>query len=108
MKSILIDPWKKSLETIELPEGYDFPALQALYNLVGEEGIDAASIIPGELIIVGDYAALHDPPLPSYTLEGYKWPLYGRGVVIGYRPNGEERETKLTVDDLSQIISWCS
>jgi len=106
MKAILIDPWNKSLETIELRKGYDQPALQTLYELVREEGIDAAYIMPGESIIVGDHAALHDPPLPSFTIDGYRHRLYGRGVVLGYNASGEERETRLTVDDISKIITW--
>jgi hypothetical protein len=80
--------------------------LQQLYKLVGEEGIDAAYFRPHESVIVGDHSALQDPPLPSYEIEGYDERLYGRGVVIGYARNGEECETKLTVDDISRIITW--
>ena len=106
MKAILIDPWKKSLETIEIKAGYGSAAMQELYKLVGEDSIDAAYIMPGETVIVGDHSALADPPLPFYTVEGYKYRIYGRGVVIGYSAAGEERETKLTVDDLSALIDF--
>lgn len=109
MKAILIDPWEKSLETIDLIEGKGsqvFCQLKEIYGLVGERGIDAAYIMPGESIIVGDHSSLQEPPLPSYSIHGYRHRLYGRGVVIGYTKSGEERETKLTVDDLSQLITW--
>jgi hypothetical protein len=106
MKAILIDPWQRSLETIELIDSDVICELQELYGLVGERGIDAAYIMPGESIIVGDHSSLHDPPLPSYSVDGYRHRLYGRGVVIGYGKDGSERETKLTVDELSQIITW--
>jgi hypothetical protein len=106
LKAILIDPWKRSLETIALKGGNDPAALKELYRLVGEEGIDAAYFMPGESIIVGDHSALQDPPLPSYTIEGYGERLYGRGIVIGYKRNGEECETKLSVDDISRLITW--
>ena len=46
MKAILIDPWKKSLETITIKGGYNAVALQELYKLVGEDCIDAAYIMP--------------------------------------------------------------
>jgi len=112
MKAILIDPWERSLETIEIKpaRGISSPSMRQqlaqLYELVGEDGIDTAYIMPGESIIVGDHSALQDPPLPSYTIEGYGERLYGRGIVIGYKPNGEECETKLTVDDISRLITW--
>jgi hypothetical protein len=106
MKAILIDPWQRSLETIELQSGYDTVALEALYKLVGEEGLDAAYIMPGESILVGDHSALADPPLASYSVEGYKHRLYGKGVVIGYNRYGKERSTRLSVDQLSKLISF--
>ena len=71
MKAILIDPWERSLETIDVIKGNDRLALKQLYKLVGEEGIDVAYIRLGESIIVGDHSALADPPLPSYWISGY-------------------------------------
>lgn len=107
MKAILIDPWERSLATIELMNGENIICqLQELYQLVGEKGLDAAYIMPGESIIVGDNSAMHDPALPSYSVEGYRHRLYGRGVVMGYGTAGKERETRLSVDDLSKLITW--
>jgi len=108
MKAILIDPWKKSLETIDMLAGNDIAALQEIYELVGERGLDAAYIMPGESILVGDQSALAEPPLPSYTVHGYRHRLYGHGVVIGYSRDGKERETRLSVDDLARLITWCA
>jgi hypothetical protein len=108
MKAILIDPWEKSLATIQIKDAKPdvHSQLEQLYNLVGEEGLDFAYVLPGESIAVGDHSAQQNPPFPSYSLEGYSERLYGRGVVIGFKPNGEECETKLTVDDISRIITW--
>jgi hypothetical protein len=112
LKAILIDPWERSLETIQIKEAHlqSSPSIRAqleqLYDLVGEEGIGFAYFMLGESIIVGDHSALHDPPLASYEIEGYPHRLYGCGVVIGYGPLGQERETKLSVDDISKIITW--
>ena len=106
MKAILIDPSNRSLETIDIIAGYDRAALEQLYELVGEDCIDAAYFRSGESIIVGDHSALSYPSLPSYTVEGYNFRLFGRGVVIGYNRDGSERETRLTVDELSRIIHW--
>ena len=106
MKAILIDPWQRSIELIDVKSGYDKFALADLYRLVGENGLDAAYVMPGESIIVGDHSAMHDPPLPSYAVEGYRRRLYGRGVVIGYTASGEERETRLSVEDLAELITF--
>ena len=106
MKAILIDPWKRSLETIDIKRGNDREALQELYKLVGEDAIDAAYIRLGESIVVGDHSALADPPLPSYWINGYPERIYGRGVVIGYSKDGSDRQTKLTVDEISKMITW--
>jgi hypothetical protein len=106
MRAILIDPWKRSLETIDITRGNDPAALHELYQFVGEDAIDAAYIRLGESIIVGDHSALADPPLPSYWINGFPERLYGRGVVIGYNKDGSERETRLTVDDISKMITW--
>lgn len=106
MKAILINPFEKSIELIDVKSGYSSLALEALYKLVGEDGIDAAYIMPGESIIVGDHSSLHDPPLASFAVEGYKFRLYGRAVVIGYSASGEERETRLSVEDVAQLITF--
>lgn len=106
MKAILIDPWERSLETIDIRKGSDREALQQLYKLVGEDCLDVAYIRLGESIWVGDHSALADPPLPSYRISGYRDRLYGRGVVIGYNKDGSDRQTKLSVDELSKMISW--
>ena len=90
-KAILIDPWAKSLETIDLSES-PVASLEQLYKLVGEDGLDFAYVMPGEGIAVGDHSALAKPPLPSYTLHGYHGRLYGRGVLFGYDSAGAERQ----------------
>ena len=108
MKAILINPTYRMVQEIQIKEGNDLEALQELYRLVGEEALDAAHIMPGEAIYLGDHSALQDPPLASYTVEGYRHPLYGPGVLIGHDKLGKERETKLTVDDLWELITWLS
>jgi hypothetical protein len=137
MKAILIDPWKRSLETIDLLPGTSKPAIEQLYELVGERGLDEALareahslpterlpnaladvidkahllgggvlIAPGEVILVGDHSALADPRLPAYRIDGCKWPLHGRGVLVGFNRDGKERNTGLTVDELSKMIEF--
>jgi hypothetical protein len=106
MRAILIDPWKRSLETIRYRSGSDQAALEELHRLVDEDCLDFAQIMPGECIVVGDHSALHNPPWPYYFFHGFSHRFYGRGVVLGFNSDGSERETKLTVDDLSVLITW--
>jgi hypothetical protein len=106
LKAILIDPWQKSIERIDIRNGNDRLALEDLHKLVGEDGLDFAYIMAGECVAVGDHSALHEPPLPSYRIEGHKHRLYGCGVVLGFHRDGTERETRLSVDDISQLITW--
>jgi hypothetical protein len=106
MKAILIDPFKRALETIDIAPGDGPESLMELHRLVGENALDFAQPYRGEQIAVGDHSALHEPPLPAFTLEHYKGILYGRGVVLGYSTGGESRDTHLTVDALSKLIEW--
>jgi hypothetical protein len=108
MKAILIDPWEHSVEQIEIKQGCDAAALQELYKLVGEDGLDWVSIMPGECICVGDHSALQEPPLASYMVEGIAEPIYGRGVLTGYDGGGNGRDTALSPDFLFNLITWCS
>jgi hypothetical protein len=105
MKAILIDPWKRSLETIDVIQGTAPEALIQLYQIVGDY-LDFAYFAPGESIAVGEHSALQKPPLPRFFVDGYQWPLYGRGVVLGYHRGGAERETRLTVEELSEMIEF--
>jgi hypothetical protein len=104
MKAILIDPWEKSIETINVRSGSDRAALQQLYDLVGENGLDFNFVGPGECIVVGDHSALHDPPWPYFEIG--KELYYGRAVILGYTKGGSDCDTKLTVDDISAVITW--
>jgi len=114
MKAILIDPWERSCATIDIPKagkGLDadtVSSLAKLYELVGENCLDACYFLPQESIIVADHSALHQPPLASYCVHGHRKVhlLYGRGVVVGYSTGGEERETRLSVDDMHRLIDW--
>ena len=106
MKAILINPFEKSLTTIDIAPGDQPYTLLELYRFVGEDALAFAYPYPGESIAVGDHSALHEPPLPAFTLDGYKGTLYGRGVVLGHSRGGESRDTKLTVDKLSKLIEW--
>lgn len=105
MKAILIDPAQRSLEWIDVPEGTGPEALMKLRELVGDY-LDFAYIMPGESVAVADHGALQEPPLARFWINGHKWPLYGRGVVLGHHKDGSERATRLTLEELSKMIEF--
>ena len=106
MKAILIDPFEKSLTTIDIAPGDQPYTLIELHRLVGEDCLDFAYPYRGESVAVGDHSRLQEPPLPAFLLDGYKETLYGRAVVLGHSRDGKSRDTKLTVDKLSKLIEW--
>lgn len=106
LKAILIDPFKRSLETIEITPGDQPETLMELHRLVGENALDFAQPYCGEQIAVGDHSALQEPPLPAFMLEGFRDTLYGRGVLLGYSAGGKSRDTHLSVDQLLKMIEW--
>lgn len=106
MKAILINPFEKSLETIDVLDGDGPATILELHRLVGEDTLDFAYPCLGETIAVGDHSMLQKPPLPAFMLEGYNHTLYGRGVVLGRTRDGKSRDTKFTVEKLSKMIEW--
>jgi hypothetical protein len=106
MKAILINPFEKSLATIDIAPGDEPHTLLELHRLVGEDALDFAYPYPGVAIALGDHSANQQPPLPAFILPGYFPTLYGRAVVMGHSRQGESRDTKLTVEELSKLIEW--
>ena len=100
MKAILIDPWKRSIEYVETTG-----KLYDLYQLIGCRYVEAAYVFgKSEVGFVGDESALQEPPLPHFFVPGYKWPLHGRMLVLGYTASGANRSTGLTIEQLSVLV----
>src|SRR5262245_55960080 len=106
MKALLIDPWARSVEVVEIPKE-ELDSIQVFYQLVGEKGLDFAYLREHKCaFVVGDHSALHDPPVPSFRVEGLGWPLYGRSVVIGYGKSGESLECPLSVEAMFELVEF--
>jgi hypothetical protein len=106
VKGILIDPAAKSVEEIEIPDD-EVPSLMELHRLVGENALDFAYLKDFRLMIaVGDHSALADPPLASFQVEGFGGVLYGRAVVIGYNARGATVSSRLSVEQMHELISF--
>jgi hypothetical protein len=106
VKALLIDPWAKSVEAIEIPED-EVPSLIELKRLVEEDTLDFAYLKDLRITIaVGDHSALADPPNPSFEVEGLASRLYGRAVVMGYDARGATVSAKLSVEEMHELVSF--
>lgn len=104
MKAILINPFARSIEYVETEL-----TLEVLHRLVDEDCIDICRPFPGhrfECVVVGDHSALADPPLASFSVEGYPNHLYGRAVVYRTSHDGKEYPTKLTLEEVANLIEF--
>lgn len=105
MRAILINPYDHSIKFVE-----STPDLDNYYKLIGDDCdcIDTCMAFSqrDEMLVVGDTSALQDPPLPHFTLEGYWHSIYGRALVIGLDPAGESVPTKLTPQELQELVSF--
>jgi hypothetical protein len=106
VKGLLIDPWAKSVEEVEIPVE-EVASLMELHRLVGENALDFAYLKDCKIsIAVGDHSALADPPNPGFGVEGLAGPLYGRAVVLGYDARGATVSAKLSVQEMHELLSF--
>jgi hypothetical protein len=103
IRAIVIDPQNRSLEYRDIED-----TLPAFHNAVGADLLDCCyPFAPArECLWVAEYGALQNPPLPHFRIVGYRWPIYGKALLIGYGRAGETRSTTLTVDELYSQIDF--
>jgi hypothetical protein len=108
MRAILIDPFARSVEYVEILSGDGPEGLMETYRLVGENGIDTCFPFsdPGEFVIVGDHSALHAPPWPHFRISGYHGWLYGKALVCGRTRGGATRDTHLRVEQVHELVEF--
>jgi hypothetical protein len=112
MKAILIDPWKKRIEPVNVRSGNEEAILKQLYDLIGED-CDALDFwilrdSPGESIVVRDHSVVYDSAPGCFQinrLDG-KDVFYGRAVMLGCAKDETLCDTKHTVDGISSVIGW--
>jgi hypothetical protein len=106
VKGILVDPAAKSVEAIEIPDD-EVPSLMELHRLVGENALDFVYLKDLRIMIaVGDHSALGDPPLASFSVDGILGQLYGRAVVMGYDARGATISSRLSVEQMHELVSF--
>jgi hypothetical protein len=105
VRAILVNPFRGRINEIETTG-----ELVDLYSLIGCRYIEGAYPFGrrvaghGETVFVDEEGALKNPPPPRWFVIGYRWPLYGRGVVLGYRGDGDNVSTRLTIAQVSSVV----
>jgi len=102
MKGILVDPVAKSVEYIQSEDG--FP-LGELHQLIGAEALDFCYPFGrAENVVIDDEGVAKK--LASWQLEGYDWPIYGRAIIFGRDAIGGDRSTRLTVEEVYEVVTF--
>ena len=101
MKGILIDPVQKSVEYIESEDGF---TSAELHRLIGAEALDFCHPFGRTETVVVDDGGMFKRLVP-FRIEGYDW-IYGRAVIFGRDGGGGDRSTRLTVEEVHELVSF--
>ena len=78
MKAILIDPFKRSVEAVDID-----PTLDNLYETLDVETITVVRLNPDHALIVDDEGLLKDKDAQEYFWwRGSEQPFAGRGIIL--------------------------
>jgi hypothetical protein len=102
VKGILVDPEQKSVEYIEREGGF---SLGELHELLGAEALDFFYPFGRTETVVVDDGGMSQG-LASFWFEGYDAPIYGRAIIFGRDSGGGERSTRLTVEEVYELIRF--
>jgi hypothetical protein len=102
VKGILVDPFAKSVEYIEREGGF---SLEELHRLIGAEALDFCHPFGRTETVVVDDGGIRKRLAP-FRIEGYGAPIYGRAVIFGRDSGGGERDTRLSVEEVHEVVSF--
>jgi len=102
MKAILIDPAGETLVT-EVEVGSDY---REIYKQLGCECFTTVRLGPRDTMYVDDEGLLNGSAqrIGGFQLKGYPQPIVGRGLILGYTPNGESASTSFTVETAEPLF----
>lgn len=100
MKAILVDPKNKTVEKINLKEGYN------LREILGCDCVSGTYASRKDFIYVDDMGLLKENYLFFYN--GYPSPLAGKSLILGIGEFGESEDCNLTVQQVKRNIQFIS
>jgi hypothetical protein len=106
LRAVLIDPFKKAVEDIEIKGDGTAAILDEVYRLIGCHSIDLVVLTDRDALYVDDDGLRILPNGPFFVHRGYDQPLAGRGLVLGYDRAGDSVSTSLNADVVRPNIAW--
>jgi hypothetical protein len=101
MRAILIDPFKQTVEYIDID-----PSLDNLYEVLGVDLITVLRWSPGHALILDDEGFLKDHATMEYwRATGFKQPFAGRGLILGDE-YGENRPASVSLEVVKDCVSF--
>ena len=101
MLAILIDPFHETIEMVDYSGDW-----QDISALIGCDLFTTINLGDSDTLYVDD-EGLYVKNQRFFNLEGYPQPLAGRGLVLGYTPDGDSTDSSLTVSQVQDMVSWC-
>lgn len=103
MKSILIDPFTRTIKEVE----YDGDFHQ-IYEFIHCDTFDCVRVNEnGDAIFVDDEGLISGKEQAFFGWLGYPQPLAGRGIVLGSNlTDGESADTTITLEEARELVVW--
>lgn len=104
LKAILIDPIKKSVGFIEIED-----TLEAMYKILDCDTVTCIYIDKKNAIWLDDNGRIRKDVKDGFLFEGYRAPLAGYGLVLGFsQASGENEDVSVTIPYIHGRINWIS
>lgn len=101
MLAILIDPFTETIEVVDYSGDW-----QDISTLLECSLFTTIDLDENNTLYVDD-EGLYVEDQRFFNLEGYPQPLAGRGLVLGYTPDGDSTDSSLTISQVQDMVSWC-
>lgn len=101
-KAILINAKEGTVSEVEIGDYTD------IYKVAGFDCFTCVGLGKGETVYVDDEGLVNGTDY-GFRIEGYPDPIMGNGVILGTSPNGNSKDTALTVADVIakvKVIRW--
>jgi hypothetical protein len=103
VRAILIDPFKCKVEQIE----HDASNYRKIYEVLSHETMNVSSFevvypdLASRDCVYVDAQGLLKPTERFFTINGYKYPLAGKGLILGSGSDGETASAATQLSDLN-------
>ena len=106
MKAILIDPERRTVEPIELPDN-DIAIGEEMQRIIGCSGLDYGLIDDmRDTIWVDEFGLKRGKPIHAFKLPVQHDPYAGKAVILGADDMGATCAPYIPIDLLRQDIEW--